>query len=259
MGKNKKKNGHSTDTTFVSKDKKEGHMLVCTKSIKPKTVNQNKYFKSMEADTIVFGIGPAGSGKTLLAVYYAIQQIFLKKYDRIIVTRPVVEAGEKLGFLPGDLSEKIDPYIRPIFDAIRDILGDNKKIKEWVAEHIEVAPLAYMRGRTFNNCILLLDEAQNTTEEQMFMFITRMGMNSKAIITADPTQIDLQKKKDSGIFEALAALKNVPDINVIYFSPSEDVLRCPIVSAVVAAYTQHRNSKYKEEKIVQEVYNEHSM
>jgi phosphate starvation-inducible protein PhoH and related proteins len=256
MGKKNKRNGNGSDIQCVLKkedtNKVRSH-TVCTKIIKPKTVNQNEYVKAMGMYDIIFGIGPSGTGKTLLSVYYAIQQVFLSKVNKIVISRPVVEAGETLGFLPGDLEAKIDPYIRPIMDALREILGTDKKVVEWTYDHVEIAPLAFMRGRTFTNCILILDEAQNTTEEQLFMFLTRMGAGSKIIITADPTQIDLKRKKDSGIFEALAALRNVKEVGIIQLT-HEDVLRCPVVSHIVNAYARHRNNKYREEKIVQEVF-----
>ena len=161
------------------------------KKITPRTSNQSKYLKSIKKDTITFGIGPAGTGKTILSIDYAINQIIKERYKKIIITRPIVEAGEKLGFLPGDIQEKVDPYIRPMIDYIEDIIGP--KWKSWYNEHVEVAPLAFMRGRTFNDCILIFDESQNSTREQMKMFLTRIGENSKAILTADPTQIDLNK------------------------------------------------------------------
>jgi phosphate starvation-inducible protein PhoH and related proteins len=214
--------------------------IICSKILKPKTISQNNYLKSLESNVITIGIGDAGTGKTILATFYAIQQLLLKRYERLIITRPIVEAGEKLGFLPGELEQKVDPYMRPIVDAIKDIIGP--KYKGWMDYYVEVAPLAYLRGRTFNNSILILDEAQNTTEEQMLMFLTRIGTNSKAIITADPTQIDLANKRQSGIFEAIDFLADVPNIQLIYFTEA-DILRSDIVKYIVAAYNNGRRKE----------------
>lgn len=247
----KKKNGYN-----ITEEKQPAggkQQLVGTKVIKPKTVNQNKYVEYMNTADVTFGIGPGGSGKTLLAVNYAVNQLFLRQYSKLIISRPVVEAGENLGFLPGDVADKIDPFIRPIMDSLRDILGSELGLKNFLFKYVEIAPLAFMRGRTLNDSIIILDEAQNTSEEQMYMFLTRIGNNSKAIITADPTQIDLKQKKDSGIFEALTALKDIEGIQVVHFT-HEDVLRCPVVRKIVSAYTKHRNEMYKKERTVQEVF-----
>lgn len=221
------------------------------KLLKPKTINQSHYMKAVEESTVVFGIGPAGTGKTTLAVNFAISEVLKKNFARIIIARPIVEAGENLGFLPGDMNEKVDPYIKPVTDAIKDIVGD-KKSREFISSYMEISPLAYMRGRTFNDSIMILDEAQNATEEQMFMFLTRLGNNSKLIVTADPTQIDLKKKRDSGIFEAIAALKNSDGVRIIQLTHT-DIVRCPMVSVIVTAYMTHRNKHYEEHKILQEV------
>jgi phosphate starvation-inducible PhoH-like protein len=223
--------------------------IVCTKILKPKTKIQGDYIKAMECSTITLGIGPAGTGKTVLAVFYAIQQIFLGKQKKIIITRPIVEAGENLGFLPGDLNEKVDPYIRPIMDALRNILGEEDKALEWIGHHLEIAPLAYMRGRTFDDSVLILDEAQNATKDQLFMFLTRIGDNTKAIVTADVSQIDLKRKSDSGIFEALTALVDEPEISIIKLSEG-DIIRSAIVSIVVNAYKKTRQEVPAPQEVV---------
>ena len=244
-----KSNGHKNNKEYVAKRRepkvvKEANFsnrhIVCSKILKPKTINQSKYLKSIEDNTITMGIGCAGTGKTMLATYYAIQQLLQKNYTKLIITRPIVQAGEDLGFLPGELEAKVDPYMRPIIDAIRDIVGPN--YKEWMDYHVEIAPLAYLRGRTFNDCFVILDEGQNTTKEQFFMFLTRLGEGSKAVITADPTQIDLERKKDSGIFEAMEFLDGQVDIKLIYFS-EEDVIRSQIVRQIVNAYERGRYEK----------------
>lgn len=223
--------------------------IVCTKILKPKTKIQGDYIKAMECSTVTLGIGPAGTGKTVLAVFYAIQQIFLGKQKKIIITRPIVEAGENLGFLPGDLNEKVDPYIRPIMDALRNILGEEDKALEWIGHHLEIAPLAYMRGRTFDDSVLILDEAQNATKDQLFMFLTRIGDNTKAIVTADLSQIDLKRKSDSGIFEALTALVDEPEISIIKLGEG-DIIRSVIVSIVVNAYKKTRQEVPAQEVVL---------
>ena len=210
------------------------------KSIKPKTINQKNYVRSIRDNTLTFSIGPAASGKTLLAVDFAIKQINNGVYEKLIITRPVVEAGEELGFLPGDLEEKLDPYTRPVIDYIQEIIGSNWKA--WFSKHLEIAALAFMRGRTFNNSILILDEAQNTTQEQMRMFLTRIGQESKAIITADPSQIDLKVKSMSGILEAIELLGNKEHINICKLD-SNDIIRSEIVRIITEAY----NEKYLDE------------
>jgi phosphate starvation-inducible PhoH-like protein len=204
------------------------------KSIRPKTSGQKEYVESIDKNTIVFGIGPAGTGKTYLAMAKAVQALQRKEVSRIILTRPAVEAGERLGFLPGTLSEKIDPYLRPLFDALHEMLDPDAVPKMIATGTIEVAPLAYMRGRTLNDSFIILDEAQNTTAEQMKMFLTRLGFNSKMVITGDITQIDLPGGV-SGLRVASKVLANVDDV---YFSKmsSSDVIRHPLVGKIVDAY-----------------------
>src|SRR5207302_5025701 len=201
---------------------------------------QRNYVEAIDKHDIVFGIGPAGTGKTYLAVAMAVSALKKDQVARIILTRPAVEAGEALGFLPGDLQEKITPYLRPLYDALRDML-DPEEIERLVARQtIEIAPLAYMRGRTLSNAFVILDEAQNTTTEQMFMLLTRIGLKSKCVVTGDVTQIDLPSNKRSGLVEALQALKTVPGIGFVYFT-ERDVVRHELVRAVINAYQQHRS------------------
>jgi phosphate starvation-inducible PhoH-like protein len=208
--------------------------------IMPRTLGQRQYVEAIQKRDIVFGIGPAGTGKTYLAVAMAVAALKKEQASRIILTRPAVEAGEALGFLPGDLQEKITPYLRPLYDSLRDML-DSEEIERAVARQtIEVAPLAYMRGRTLTNAFVILDEAQNTTTEQMFMLLTRMGPNSKCVVTGDITQIDLPLNKRSGLVEALQALKNVPGVSFVYFN-DRDVVRHELVRAVINAYQVHRS------------------
>ena len=204
------------------------------KSIRPKTAGQKEYVESIDRNTIVFGIGPAGTGKTYLAMAKAVQALQRKEVSRIILTRPAVEAGERLGFLPGTLSEKIDPYLRPLFDALHEMLDPDAVPRMIATGTIEVAPLAYMRGRTLNDSFIILDEAQNTTAEQMKMFLTRLGFNSKMVVTGDITQVDLQGGV-SGLRVASRVLANVDDV---YFSQmsSADVIRHPLVGKIVDAY-----------------------
>ncbi|MBQ3537280.1 MAG: PhoH family protein, partial [Clostridia bacterium] len=187
------------------------------KPVKPKTLGQKKYVETINKNTIVFGVGPAGTGKTYLAVAMAVKAFRAKEVNRIILTRPAVEAGEKLGFLPGDLQQKVDPYLRPLYDALFDMLGADNFQKYQEKGNIEVAPLAYMRGRTLDDSFIILDEAQNTTPEQMKMFLTRLGFNSKIIVTGDITQIDLPDGKKSGLVEVIKILKHVDDIKTIRF------------------------------------------
>lgn len=208
--------------------------------ISAKTINQKKYFEALQTSDIVFASGSAGSGKTYLAVAYALNQLKKNKIKKIIITRPVVEAGEKLGFLPGDLKEKIDPYLIPIYDAIDDILGVDAASKAIEKQIIEIAPLAYMRGRTLDNAFIILDEAQNTTENQIKMFLTRLGFNSKMIITGDITQIDLMKPQSSGLIHAMKILKDVKEIKFINFT-SIDVMRHPLVSKIISRYEENSN------------------
>lgn len=212
------------------------------KSIKPKTLGQKRYLDSIRKNDIVFGIGPAGTGKTYLAMAMAVQAFKNKEVNRIILTRPAVEAGESLGFLPGDLQEKVDPYLRPIYDALFDILGAESYGRYIEKGVIEVAPLAYMRGRTLDSSYVILDEAQNTTNEQMKMFLTRLGFGSKAIITGDITQIDLGKGKESGLKTIAKILNDVDGIDFIYLSKN-DIVRHPLVQRIIEAYDKYETLK----------------
>ena len=209
--------------------------------VKPKTLGQRKYTKAIDENTITFGVGPAGTGKTYLAVAKAVTAFRAKEVNRIILTRPAVEAGEKLGFLPGDLQSKFDPYLRPLYDALFDMLGAENFTKYQERGAIEVAPLAYMRGRTLDDSFIILDEAQNTTPEQMKMFLTRLGFRSKMVVTGDITQIDLPDGKRSGLKTVLNILRDVNDIQIIRFS-QKDVVRHRLVQDIITAY-----EKYDEE------------
>jgi phosphate starvation-inducible PhoH-like protein len=211
-------------------------------AVVPKTIGQKKYVDAIRAHDITFGIGPAGTGKTYLAMAMAVSALKDEKISRIILTRPAVEAGEALGFLPGDLYEKIMPYLRPLYDALHDMLPSEDVQKSIERGVIEIAPLAYMRGRTLNNAFIILDEAQNSTTEQMFMFLTRLGINSKAVITGDETQIDLPAHKNSGLVEAHRALRNIEGIGIVEFS-RRDVVRHPLVQRIIAAYEESRGKK----------------
>ncbi len=213
--------------------------------IKPRSPNQERYYKSTIHNDIVFGIGPAGTGKTYLAVAIAVAALRNHEVKRIILTRPAVEAGESLGFLPGDLTEKIEPYLAPLYDALHDMLPADK-LKVYSEQHIiEILPLAYMRGRTLNNAYVILDEAQNTTRMQMKMFLTRLGINSKAIVTGDITQIDIPDKKGSGLIEAREILRNIDGIDFIYFE-STDVVRHRLVKEIINAYNGESSRKAPE-------------
>ncbi|MBQ4246939.1 MAG: PhoH family protein [Succinivibrio sp.] len=203
--------------------------------VKARTSNQSTYISNIVSHDISFGIGPAGTGKTYLAVAAAVDALERNEIRRIILTRPAVEAGEKLGYLPGDLSQKVDPYLRPLYDALFEMLGFEKVEKLIERQIIEIAPLAYMRGRTLNDSFIILDEAQNTTIEQMKMFLTRIGFNSKAVITGDPSQIDLPKHVKSGLKHAVTVLKDVEQLGFTFFE-SNDVVRHPVVAAIVNAY-----------------------
>jgi phosphate starvation-inducible protein PhoH and related proteins len=210
--------------------------------ITPHTPNQIKYVKNMLQSDINFAIGPAGTGKTYLAVAVAVAALIKEEVERITLVRPVVEAGEHLGFLPGDISQKVDPYLRPLYDALYDMLGA-PLVEKFIAEHvIEIAPLAFMRGRTLNAAFIILDESQNTTPEQMKMFLTRMGFNSKAVITGDITQIDLAKGKQSGLIQATKILKNIKEISFSYFE-SIDVVRHPLIQRIIQAYDKEAKSE----------------
>jgi phosphate starvation-inducible PhoH-like protein len=215
------------------------------KSIRPKTTGQKSYVEAIDRNTIVFGIGPAGTGKTYLAMAKAVQALQRKEVSRIILTRPAVEAGERLGFLPGTLSEKIDPYLRPLFDALHEMLDPDSVPKLIATGTIEVAPLAYMRGRTLNDSFIILDEAQNTTGEQMKMFLTRLGFNSKMVITGDITQIDLPGGA-SGLTIATKVLDSVDDVHFARMS-SKDVIRHPLVGKIVDAYEVATAAKAKKD------------
>ena len=203
--------------------------------INPKSVNQRKYLDAIEQMDIVFGVGPAGTGKTYLAMAQAVQYLVAKKVSRIVLARPAVEAGEKLGFLPGDLQEKVNPYLRPLYDALFDMMDQEKATRLIERGVIEVAPLAFMRGRTLNDAFVILDEAQNTTSEQMKMFLTRLGFGSKAVVTGDITQIDLPNPKVSGLVEALKVIANVEGIGIVHFD-DKDVVRHKLVQSIVKAY-----------------------
>ena len=208
------------------------------KPLKPKTIGQQKYVEAIRKNTITMGIGPAGTGKTYLAVAMAVKAFRAQEVNRIVLTRPAVEAGEKLGFLPGDLQNKVDPYLRPLYDALFDMLGADNFQKYQERGNIEVAPLAYMRGRTLDDSFIILDEAQNTTPEQMKMFLTRLGFNSKAIITGDVTQIDLPDARRSGLVEASKILRDIPDIAICRFS-EKDVVRHRLVQDIIKAYEKY--------------------
>jgi phosphate starvation-inducible PhoH-like protein len=211
-----------------------------------KTVGQKKYLDAIRTHDVTIGVGPAGTGKTYLAVAMALAALREGKVARLILTRPAVEAGEALGFLPGDLYEKIMPYLRPLHDALHDMLSPEELQKQTERGVIEIAPLAYMRGRTLNQAFIILDEAQNATTEQMFMFLTRLGINSKAVITGDETQVDLPQHKRSGLIEAHRALRGVEGIAVVEFG-KRDVVRHPLVQRIIAAYEDHRGKGQKAE------------
>jgi phosphate starvation-inducible protein PhoH and related proteins len=209
------------------------------RTVQPKSINQRRYLEAIEKYDMVFGIGPAGTGKTYLAVAMAISALLAKRVNRIILARPAVEAGERLGFLPGTLQEKVDPYLRPLYDALYDML-DPEKVDRFLEKNvIEIAPIAFMRGRTLNDSFVILDEAQNTTSEQMKMFVTRLGFNSKAVITGDITQIDLPNYRRSGLLEAVDILKYVDGLSFIWFDES-DVVRHQLVQRIIRAYDEHK-------------------
>ncbi len=212
------------------------------KTVFPRSVNQRRYIEAIKNDALVFAIGPAGTGKTYLAMAIAIASLNEHIVSRIVLTRPAVEAGEKLGFLPGDLIEKVNPYLRPLYDALFDLTDYDKAQKLIQRGIIEVAPLAYMRGRTLNDAFIILDEAQNTTPEQMKMFLTRIGFSSKAVVTGDITQIDLPSNNISGLIQAADILKNIKGLSIIYFD-ERDVVRHPLVKKIIKAYEEYENRK----------------
>jgi len=214
--------------------------------LRPKTPGQKRYVEAIARDDIVFGIGPAGTGKTYLAVAMAVAGFKAKKYKRIILTRPAVEAGERLGFLPGDIQAKVDPYLRPLYDALFEMIDADRFDQYLESGIIEVAPLAFMRGRTLNDAFIILDEAQNATAEQMKMFLTRMGFNSKVVVTGDITQIDLPTSKHSGLLAAQKILQGIEGISFVYFKES-DVVRHPLVARIIKAYEQAEVRREKEE------------
>lgn len=209
-------------------------------SVIPKTVGQKDYIQAITTHDITFGVGPAGTGKTYLAMAMAVSALQRGDVSRIILTRPAVEAGEALGFLPGDLREKLSPYLRPLHDALLDMIPAEEVQRHMERETIEIAPLAYMRGRTLNNAFVILDEAQNTTNEQMFMFLTRLGYHSRAIVTGDPTQVDLPPSKQSGLLEALLTLRKTEGVAIKKFA-QQDVVRHPLVQKIINAYETRRN------------------
>lgn len=218
------------------------------KQLRPMTIGQKRYIDTIRKNDVVFGIGPAGTGKTYLAMAMAIAAYKNKEVSRIILTRPAVEAGEKLGFLPGDMQEKVDPYLRPLYDALFDILGVDgfERLKE--KSVVEIAPLAYMRGRTLDDSFIILDEAQNTTPEQMKMFLTRMGFSSKVVVTGDLTQIDLPRRRFSGLEEVQAVLSGVEGVGFVYFN-DQDVVRHELVQRIVKAYDRYDSLKKEEENV----------
>jgi len=211
-------------------------------AVTPRNLNQLKYVEALDTHDVVFGIGPAGTGKTYLAMAYALDLLKSRQIDRIMLTRPAVEAGEALGFLPGALEEKVLPYLRPLYDAMNDMLDGAESMKFAEKNLIEIAPLAYMRGRTLNRACVILDEAQNASREQMFMFLTRLGEHSKCIVTGDPSQVDLRPKSRSGLLEAIDLLQGVEGIAFTRFE-SSDVVRHPVVARIIEAYSEGRNDE----------------
>ena len=245
------KNNTNIDYSSLLKD-----VIVTTASgrnIKPKTVGQRRYIDLINEKDITFGIGPAGTGKTYLAVAQAVNALRKKEVERIILTRPAVEAGEKLGFLPGDLQDKVDPYLRPLYDALFDIFGVENFLKNVEKQLIEIAPLAYMRGRTLDSSFIILDEAQNTTNEQMKMFLTRLGYGSKAVITGDITQIDLPDGKKSGLRSVINILNDVEGIGFMFFE-TRDIVRHKLVQDIIKAYEDHEKSINKKVESTEKIW-----
>ncbi len=225
---------------YFSKDQKQPQGT--RRRVNPKTVNQRRYLDTIERHDIVFGVGPAGTGKTYLAMAQAVSYLVAKKVSRILLARPAVEAGEKLGFLPGDLQEKVNPYLRPLYDALYDMMDSERAVRLVERGTIEVAPLAFMRGRTLNDAFVILDEAQNTTSEQMKMFLTRLGFGSKAVVTGDITQIDLPNPRASGLVEALKVVRDIEGIGIVFFD-EKDVVRHKLVQQIVKAYDAYSGSR----------------
>ena len=241
--------GGGPEPEITKKDKKgfrgqESLIETERKRISPRSPNQAQYIKLMEQHDLVFGLGPAGTGKTYLAVAMGASLLKRRLVDRLILSRPAVEAGERLGFLPGDMKDKVDPYLRPLYDALQDMLPEGKFATRLESGQIEVAPLAFMRGRTLANAFAILDEAQNTTPAQMKMFLTRLGENSRMVITGDPAQHDLPLGTPSGLDDAVAKLDGVADIGMIHFS-EEDVVRHPLVAKIVKAYRTKANGRFE--------------
>jgi phosphate starvation-inducible PhoH-like protein len=230
------------DPDLVKTGKKEHGLVTKRLDLQARTPNQQTYLDNIASHDITLGIGPAGTGKTYLAVASAVDALERSAVQRIVLTRPAVEAGERLGYLPGDLTQKIDPYLRPLYDALYELMGFDKVQKAFERQQLEVAPLAFMRGRTLNNAFIILDEAQNTTAEQMKMFLTRIGFGSKAVITGDVSQIDLPKTQLSGLVDAEKVLKKVQGIAISRFS-SADVVRHPLVARIVDAYDAKKSAK----------------
>src|SRR5882724_11111186 len=234
-----------TDTSLRRMVESGKHRSFGKKVVAPKTITQRRYVDAIERNDLVFGVGPAGTGKTYLAVAMAVSALLSKRVSRIVLARPAVEAGERLGFLPGTLQEKVDPYLRPLYDALYD-LAEQEKVDRYLEKNIiEIAPIAFMRGRTLNDAFIILDEAQNTTPEQMKMFVTRLGNNSRAVITGDITQIDLPNAKRSGLLEAMDVLKSVEGIAFTIFDDT-DVVRHQLVQRIIRAYDDHKQRTSKQ-------------
>ena len=228
----------------IIRDSKAIDFIIKTtkKNIRPRTYTQIKYAETFKSKELCFGIGPAGTGKTYLAVAYGVYLLEKGEIEKIVLSRPAVEAGERLGFLPGDMKDKVDPYLRPLYDALEDVLAPKKIERNMNLGIIEIAPLAFMRGRTLSNSFVILDEAQNTSKMQMKMFLTRLGFNSRMVITGDLTQIDLPNQQESGLFEAIDVTKNLEQVGQIFFE-KEDVIRNPLVQKIVDAYGSHDKSR----------------